>query len=131
MWGDLFREHTGSKPKEGTERGSYRDWIRAALAKNMPYDQFARQLITATGTAEDNPAVNFYLRDEMDRVESANTVSSVFMGTRLGCSQCHDSKLNDNWTQKDFHSVVAFFTRTMVVSPIPSPRCCASNRSEC
>jgi hypothetical protein len=113
LWGDLLREHSNSKPKEGTERGSYREFLRESLAKNTPYDHFARQLITATGGAEEDPAVNFYLRDEANRVETSNTVASVFMGTRMACAQCHDHPF-DKWTQQDFHSLMAFFGRTNV-----------------
>ena len=113
LWGDLLREHTGSKPQEGTSRGSYREWIKEALAKNTPYDQFAEKLITARGNADDNPAVNFYLRDEMNRVETVNTIASVFMGTRMACAQCHDHPF-DKWTQNDFHGLMAYFGRTQV-----------------
>ena len=113
VWSDLLREHSNSKPKEGTERGSYRAWVRESLAKNEPYDQFARELITATGNAEVNAAANFYLRDEGNRVETVNTVSTVFMGTRMACAQCHDHPF-DKWTQQDFHSVMSFFGRVNV-----------------
>ncbi|HYF49148.1 MAG TPA: DUF1549 and DUF1553 domain-containing protein [Planctomycetota bacterium] len=113
MWGDLLREHTNSRPREGTERGSYREWIREALEKNMPYDQFVRELITSSGSADENGAVNFYLRDEQDRVETTNTVATAFMGTRMSCAQCHDHPF-DKWTQNDFHSIMAFFGRTSV-----------------
>jgi hypothetical protein len=113
MWGDLLREHSASKRKEGTVNGSYRAWLREALEKNIPYDEFARKLITASGSAEENGAVNFYLRDMQNRVESANAVSQVFMGTRMACAQCHDHPF-DKWTQTDFHSLMAFFGRTDV-----------------
>lgn len=113
MWSDLLREHSNSKPKEGTEKGSYRDWIQEALRKNMPYDQFARELITPSGSADENGAVNFYLRDEQDRVETTNTVATAFMGTRMACAQCHDHPF-DKWTQNDFHGIMAFFGRTSV-----------------
>jgi hypothetical protein len=114
MWSDLLREHSNSKPKEGSERGSYREWIQNALSKNMPYDQFVRELLTASGTVENNAAVNFYLRDEQDRVETTNTVATVFMGTRMACAQCHDHPF-DKWSQQDFHRIMAFFGRTNVV----------------
>jgi hypothetical protein len=113
MWSDLLREHSNSKPREGTERGSYRDFIQDALNKNVPYDEFARSLIDATGNADEDAAVNFYLRDENNRVETANNISTVFMGTRMACAQCHDHPF-DKWTQTDFHSLMAFFGRTNV-----------------
>jgi hypothetical protein len=115
MWGDVLREHTQSKRQEGTERGSYRTFLREALASNMPYDAFARRLITASGSPEDNPAVNFYLRDENDRVETSNTIATAFMGTRMACAQCHDHPF-DKWTQNDFHNLMSFTaSRTRVI----------------
>jgi hypothetical protein len=102
VWNDLLRVNN-SKP--------YRDWIRTALKSNMPYDQFARELISASGDAEQNPATNFYLRDEGNHVELVNSVSSAFMGTRMACAQCHDHPFA-KWTQDDFHNLMAFFVRT-------------------
>ena len=119
IWGDMLREHTNSKQQEGTERGSYREWLQESLASNMPYDKFARDLISATGLSEDNGAVNFYLRDENNRIETANTVSTVFMGSRMACAQCHDHPF-DKWTQQDFHSLMAFFSRTSLAPDMTS-----------
>lgn len=116
LWGDLLREHSNSRPQEGTVRGSYREWLRDQLNANLPYDRFVMELVTATGQAETNAAVNFYLRDEGDRIETVNTVAGVFMGTRMACAQCHDHPF-DSWEQKDFHSLMAFFApRTMVTT---------------
>ncbi len=118
MWSDLLREHSNSRPQEGTERGSYRDWLQDSLNKNTPYDVFCKSLVDAVGTAEEDGAVNFYLRDSgggnnLDKIESVNNVSTVFMGSRMACAQCHDHPF-DKWTQADFHSLVAFFARTTV-----------------
>lgn len=107
LWGDLLREHSNSRQEEGSYPGTYRNWIKEALNANKPYDKFAAELITATGRADQNGAVNFYLRDANDRVETANTISSAFMGTRMACAQCHDHPF-DKWEQKDFHSLMAF-----------------------
>ena len=115
LWGDLLREHSASRPKEGTVRGSYRTWLQEALESNLPYDQFVSELITANGRAEENAAANFFLRDENNRVETVNTVATVFMGARMACAQCHDHPF-DKWEQKDFHGLLAFLDpRTAVV----------------
>lgn len=114
MWGDWLREHSVAKKKEGTVQGSYRGWLREALKSNMPYDQFARKLITASGAPSDNGAVNFYIRDQQVRVETVNTIAQAFMGTRMACAQCHDHPF-DKWTQTDFHGLMAYFGQTTVV----------------
>jgi hypothetical protein len=114
LWSDLLREHTNSKRQEGTERGSYHNWIHESLAKNQPYDKFMMDLMCSIGSADDDGAANFYLRDEGNKVETVNTIATAFMGTRLACAQCHDHPF-DKWTQQDFHGVVAFLGRTDVV----------------
>ncbi|MEI6231757.1 MAG: DUF1549 and DUF1553 domain-containing protein [Planctomycetota bacterium] len=118
MWSDLLREHTQSRPQEGTERGSYREWMQESLTKNVPYDVFVKTMIEAVGDAEEDGSVNFYLRDagngmQVDKAEIVNNVATVFMGTRMACAQCHDHPF-DKWTQTDFHSLMAFFGRTNV-----------------
>ena len=51
----------------------------------------------------------FYLRDagRDNWVETLNTISQVFMGTRLSFAQCHDHPF-DNWKQNDYHHFLAF-----------------------
>lgn len=113
IWGDLLREHSNSDQAEGTYPGSYRAWLKKALNDNLPYDKFVGALVTAEGRADQSGAVNFYLRDVGDRVETTNTVASAFMGTRMSCAQCHDHPF-DTWEQKDFTGLQAFFSRTRV-----------------
>ncbi|MBI3830581.1 MAG: DUF1549 domain-containing protein, partial [Planctomycetes bacterium] len=107
IWGDLLREHSQTRQEEGSYPGSYRNWVRDALNANMPYDKFMTTLVTSSGRADQSGAVNFYLRDGNNRVETANSISSAFMGTRMACAQCHDHPF-DKWEQKDFHSLMAF-----------------------
>ena len=111
MWGDWLREHTASKKE--AEPGRYRDWLRSALKTNMPYDQFALKLMTASGKPSENAATNFYFRDQMNRVETVNTIAQAFMGSRMACAQCHDHPF-DKWTQTDFHGLAAYFAQVTV-----------------
>ena len=111
MWGDWLREHTAGKKE--AEPGKYRDWLRAALKSNMPYDQFAMKLMTASGKPSENAATNFFFRDQMNRVETVNTIAQTFMGTRMACAQCHDHPF-DKWTQTDFHGLMAYFSQVQV-----------------
>ena len=39
---------------------AYHRWIRDAIRENMPYDQFARELLTSSGSNFRVPPVNFY-----------------------------------------------------------------------
>ena len=49
---------------------AFHDWLRTSFYDNKPYDQVVRELLTATGSVETNPAVAWYR-------EVANTESRV------------------------------------------------------
>lgn len=89
----------------------YHEWIKKSLAENTPYDKWVTEMLTAEGRIWDNPAVGYTMRDsgmELDHVD--NTVQ-VFLGTQIGCAQCHDHPF-DKWTQKDFYQMSAFLYGT-------------------
>lgn len=89
----------------------YHEWIKKSLAENTPYDQWVTQMVTAEGRVWDNPAVGYSMRDsgmELDHVD--NTVQ-VFLGTQIGCAQCHDHPF-DKWTQREFYQMAAFLYPT-------------------
>ena len=57
-WGDILR---CSRQKLATKgMYAYHDWIRQSVADNKPWDQFARELVLAQGSAFQNGAANYY-----------------------------------------------------------------------
>lgn len=63
---------------------AYSQWILEAQRSNMPYDQFARELLTRSGSNFRVPQVNFYRAvQSKDAAGIAETVGRVFMGTRI------------------------------------------------
>ena len=57
--------------------------IRAAIRENMPYDQFARALLTSSGSNFRAPPVNFYRAlQKKDPPTTARAVALTFMGVR-------------------------------------------------
>ena len=63
---------------------AYHRWIHDALVANMPYDEFARQLLTSSGSNFRVPAVNFY-RAVQGRAPAdlAAAAALTFMGARF------------------------------------------------
>ncbi len=58
---DLLRVNTRVAP--GQPGKLYDDWVKEAVRSHMPYDEFVRQLVTASGYLWENGATGFYLRD--------------------------------------------------------------------
>jgi hypothetical protein len=64
---------------------AYYRWIRTSLANNVPYDQFARQMLVANGSNFRVPEVNFYRAvQSKEPAALAQTVALTFMGARNG-----------------------------------------------
>lgn len=62
---------------------AYHRWVRDALNMNMPYDQFARELLLASGSNFRSPPVNFYRAiPSRDPASMAQVTALLFMGMR-------------------------------------------------
>lgn len=62
----------------------YQRWIYEQLRDNRPYDQFARELLTSSGSNFRNPPVNFYRAMQgREPATIAKMAALTFMGTRL------------------------------------------------
>lgn len=104
FWADLLRPID----REGRLRLiPYQTWIKESLRENKPYDQFVQELLTAEGKVWENPAVGYYLTDDGMPLDNMNNTIRLFLGTRIGCAQCHDHPF-DRWTQKEFYQIAAF-----------------------
>ena len=106
-WADLLQcnsENLGEKAV-----WLYRDWIRQNIARNTPYDQFVRAVLTAQGSCYDNPAANYFrvLREPGRIVED---VSQTFLGVRFNCNKCHDHPF-ERWTQTQYYESAAYFAQ--------------------
>ncbi len=106
-WGDVLRMTVGQVGGEGVHK--YHRWVERAIEQNMPYDQFARELLTASGSTLANPPANFY-RTSSDTNECVETVSQIFLGARLQCAKCHNHPF-ERWTQDNYYGMAAFFNR--------------------
>jgi hypothetical protein len=127
-WLDLVRyaDTVGYHGDQTRGASAYRDYIINAFNANLPFDRFTRDqlagdllesptqeqilatgynrlnMVTREGGAQD---MDYLVRYAADRVR---TTASVWMGSSLGCAQCHDHKF-DPFTTQDFYSFGAFF----------------------
>jgi hypothetical protein len=106
-WSDVLHSEEKTLDRKGVQ--AFHRWIRDCIAEGKPLNEFARELISAKGSSYSQPATNFYraLRDPQSRAEA---FGEVFLGIRLQCAKCHNHPF-DQWTQKDYYSLSAFFAR--------------------
>lgn len=83
-------------------------WVRDALTKNMPYNQFVQELIAADGELRDNGAGHYIMRYERSPVFLTSHTSRLFLGLPMQCAECHDHK-TEAWSQENFYEIAAFF----------------------
>jgi len=111
-WGDLFRirsEYPSNLWPNAVQ--AYHRWVRDSIAKNKPYDQFATELLTSSGSNFRFPAANYYrafLKREPQNL--AEITALVFMGARIGCARCH-AHPDENWSLDDNVGLAAFFAQ--------------------
>jgi hypothetical protein len=104
----------------------YRDWVIDALNRDMPFDRFTVEQIAGDmlpdATPDQRIASGFH-RNAMTNeeggidpaeaqyevlVDRVNTTATAWLGSTLGCAQCHNHKY-DPFTQKDYFRMLAFF----------------------
>ncbi|MCE9606180.1 MAG: DUF1549 and DUF1553 domain-containing protein [Planctomycetia bacterium] len=106
-WGDLLQNSRNSVSSNSVFL--FREFLRGAVASNMPLDEFVRRILTARGGAIDDPASTYFAisKDTNDTVERA---TQVFCGVRMLCTRCHSHPL-ENWTQADYYGLGSFFSQ--------------------
>ncbi len=132
-WARHWLDEARYADSEGYEKDSpkkdayhYRDWVIRAINEDMPFDEFTiRQIagdLLPDATNDDLIATKFHLQAqynleggvdaEEDRtkrvIDRLNTVGTVWLGTTIGCCQCHNHPY-DPFDMSDFYAMYAFF----------------------
>jgi hypothetical protein len=106
-WSDLLLLNgTRLRP---TALKTYYQWIHQQVAVNVPWDQFVRAIITATGESIENGPTNFYALSQSPEDMSEN-VSQAFLGLSIGCAKCHNHPL-EKWTNDQYYGMASLFAR--------------------
>lgn len=132
-WFDLvrFANTVGYHGDQHHNITPYRDYVLKSFHENLPFDQFTKEQLAgdllppsgdkatdtwrliATGynrvlqSSHEGGIQDKEYRAKMlaDRVRN---VSEVWLGSSMGCAECHDHKF-DPFTTKDFYAMEAFF----------------------
>lgn len=114
----------------------YRDYVLRAFRDNKPFDEFTREQLA--GDLLPNPTIDQRVASAYNRLnrtsaegglqpkeylakygaERVRTVAAVWMGSTLGCAECHDHKF-DPFTSRDFYSMKAFFADIKETGLVP------------
>ncbi len=109
-WADILRADKIKITPQATV-GMTR-WLRAQFVANRPYDQMAREILTAQGPIQSEGPTGFFKALDTPEV-AARSVSQLFLGVRIECAQCHHHP-SERWSQDDYAGLVGFFTGVTV-----------------
>ncbi len=104
-WANIMR--IKDRPQNNVIGEPFIEWIKQSLADNRPYDEWVFEMLTAEGKIWDNPAVGYTMRDGGMPLDAMNNTVRVFLGTQIGCAQCHDHPF-DKWKQRQFYELAAY-----------------------
>ncbi len=105
-WNFVLRNHkVNGEDTPGTML--FHQWLWDKMYDNTPYDKFVREIITATGDPQINPAVTWY-RDVDSTEEQVEDTAQLFLGLRIQCARCHHHPF-EKWSQDDYYGMAAFY----------------------
>ncbi|HEV8543791.1 MAG TPA: DUF1549 domain-containing protein, partial [Verrucomicrobiae bacterium] len=131
MWLDLARYADSAGYADDPLRTiwAYRDYVIDAFNKNKPFEQFTIEQIAGDllpDPSEEQLVATAFHRNTMTNneggtsdeefrsaaiVDRVNTTMAVWMGTSLGCAQCHNHKY-DPITQEEYFRFYAILNNT-------------------
>ncbi len=86
----------GHPPREHEEAERHRGVqippmaVRGGAVRH-PMDKFAKELLTARGSALKNPAAAYW-RASRDPLDATETTAQLFLGIRIQCAKCHNTR---------------------------------------
>lgn len=111
-------------------RNAFHQYLRDFVQRDRSYRDLVRELITASGDADENPAVYFLIRgwSEGDPIQDtwdwlSDRLTSRFLGIKTECISCHDGRnhleqINVHLSKRrrrEFWGLSAYLSRTNLV----------------
>ena len=106
-WADVLRANSGSLKPDGVAK--FNHWLYEGVIHDQPMDEFARELLTASGSVFANPAANYW-RSSREPTDATETTAQLFLGVRIQCAKCHNHPF-ERWTQDNYYGIGAAFAR--------------------
>lgn len=114
--GDLLQNR---KERDHDVRGAkgvrgFHQWLREQVAANRPWNELAREVLTATGDTAKSPQIGYFVvtvgeSREAPKTDLVAAVAQSFLGTRILCCKCHNHP-DEKYTQDDYYHFAAFFS---------------------
>jgi len=97
------------------DTGVFVDWLAHEFNENRPWDSIVREIVTAKGAQDKNPATTFWL-SQVSVDNMTDTVCKVFLGVQLQCAQCHNHPFT-GWKQDEYWGLAGFFLNVRAQPP--------------
>ena len=134
-WLDLARyaDSEGYQRDAPRNMWPWRDWVIKALNDDMPFDQFSIEQLAGdllpNATESQKIATAFHRNSPLNLeagtdpnedhykqlIDRVNTTGTIWLGSTVGCAQCHNHKY-DPLSTKEYYELFAFFNNTPMES---------------
>ncbi len=88
---------------------AFYQFVRQSVADNKPWDRFAREILTASGSTLQNGAANYFVLHK-DVTDLTEATAVTFLGMSITCCRCHNHPL-EKWTQDQYWGMANLFAR--------------------
>ena len=113
----LLLQRRKDREKSPVKAVQWQQFLYRSFQQNKSWKRIAREVLSSTGVNQNtHAAIRFYLERQGDIDRLARDISSSLLGKNLRCAQCHDHPTIDDYHQRDFYGLAAFYTRTSVKS---------------
>lgn len=106
-WSDLLLISSRKLPLPPMR--AFYQFVRQSVADNKPWDQFAREILTAHGSNLNNGAANYFVLHK-EVTDLTETTALTFMGMSITCARCHNHPL-EKWTQDQYWGMANIFSQ--------------------
>jgi hypothetical protein len=106
-WSDMLQVNRKFLGDVGAK--ALRDYIRKAVAEDKPYDKFAYEILTASGSNAVNAPAAYYKILRTPDAAMENT-THLFLAIRFNCNKCHDHPF-ERWTQDQYYQLASYFAQ--------------------